>query len=287
MKPDDFLILPDPIENADSDWVVASTTVELNRDLIDQIRRGPLPSVDDLNVAIGLTRLVHEEFLGHGTSGADHFDNDQSAQALRGLKAILKRLGVKVDFPFRDFSSFYAYWSANGMSGGGGWAARRVCLAGIFEPIYQRLEELEDQKFANDLAEPVAGDNKTGWDIVDTEVRELRRRYHNASTTQDFRDVGNRCVGVLEALSAAVFDPTLHLLEGEEAPHVNKTKFRIGRYVETKLAGKDDKLLRDLIIKASELAHGVKHGSVSGKKSASIAADTVILLVSILTRLED
>jgi hypothetical protein len=42
----------------------------------------------------------------------------------------------------------------------------------------------------------------------DNEIKELRRRFSTASTPQDYRAVGSHCVGVLEALSRTVYDPT-------------------------------------------------------------------------------
>lgn len=48
---------------------------------------------------------------------------------------------------------------------------------------------------------------------------------------QDYRDCGNRCVAVLEALSATVFDPTKHWDAGEKPPPVDKTDLRIGAYI--------------------------------------------------------
>ena len=287
MQPNDFVKVPSPIDDSESDMVIIPTKAELDRELIEKLRRGPLSECDDVQVAVALTRLVYDEYVGYGTGGPQYFDNDQSALALRGLKSILKRLGIEGEFPFRDFNSFHAYWSGEGMSGAGGWAARRGVLGGLFEPIHVRLEELEDDQYAKDLADPVSGGVKTGWSMVDAELLELRRRYHSASTPQDYKDVGNRCVGVLEALSSTVYDPKIHLHEGEIIPEVSKTKQRIGRYIEAKLAGGNNEALRGLVGKASEVAHSVKHNSVSGARSASIAADTVVLLASLLRRLED
>jgi len=44
--------------------------------------------------------------------------------------------------------------------------------------------------------------------------------------------------------------PTRHLREGETIPAPDKTKQRIGRYIEDSLAGKDHEDVRGLAIKA-------------------------------------
>jgi hypothetical protein len=94
------------------------------------------------------------------------------------------------------------------------------------------------------------------------------------------------CVGVLNALSRTVYDPSRHLREGETVPPPDKSKQRIGRYVEDTSAGPEHEDLRALTNKAIEFAHHVKHSLTPTRREAGIAADAVILLANILRRLE-
>lgn len=71
-------------------------------------------------------------------------DDEGLSVALRSLRAILKRLGIGFDTPFRDFQSFRGYWIAQGMSNS--WGARRDYLNELFAPVFARLEELEDEQ---------------------------------------------------------------------------------------------------------------------------------------------
>jgi len=64
------------------------------------------------------------------------------------------------------------------------------------------------------------------------------------------RAIGGHCVGVLEAVSRTVYDPAKHLYEGETAPAPDKTKQRLGRYVEVALPGATNVELRGLVTKA-------------------------------------
>ena len=68
---------------------------------------------------------------------------------------------------------------------------------------------------------------KTGWPKVDEELAELRRRFRTAATTQDYRDTGNRAVAVLEAISRTVYDPAVHVPDGETELSPDKTKLPI------------------------------------------------------------
>jgi hypothetical protein len=146
---------------------------------------------------------------------------------------------------------------------------------------------LEEERFEAQLADPVSPRGRTGWLEVDNEIKELRRRFSTASTPQDYRAVGSHCVGVLEALSRTVYDPTKHLRPGEQEPPADKTKQRLGRYVEDAIPGSDQAELRALIGRAIEFAQLVKHRETPTRRDAGIAADAVIMLANILRRLAE
>lgn len=135
-------------------------------------------------------------------------------------------------------------------------------------------------------AEAVSPHTKTGWPKVDEELTELRRRFRTAATTQDYRDTGNRAVPVLESISRTVYDPAVHVRDGETELSPDKTKLRISRYVEDSLAGKDNEAIRGVVVKTIELAHSVKHSTAPKRREAGIAADSVITLANILRRVD-
>jgi hypothetical protein len=113
-------------------------------DLLSDIVRGQIGRAADVQVAQGLTRLVYEELLTVGASNANpRLDDSQIALALRALRAVLGRLGVAFDPPFRDFAGFRDYWTSQGLTGGGSWARRREYLRQLFDPVFNRLDELE------------------------------------------------------------------------------------------------------------------------------------------------
>ena len=261
-------------------WTVITS---FDEEFLDELRRKPAAGRDDLEVAIALAQLVHDELESYGTNGHQRLDEQQIALAIRALNAVLKRLGVQFELPYRNFSTFRTFWIRNDC--GGSWQARRDLLDERFEPLHHRLMRLEETTLEA-LANPVSPRAETGWPVVDEEIKELRRRFQSSTTAQDYRAVGTHCVGVLDALSRTVYDPSRHLREGETVPPPDKSKQRIGRYVEDTLAGPEHEDLRALTNKAIEFAHHVKHGLTPTRREAGIAADAVILLANILRRLE-
>lgn len=244
-----------------------------------------MPGEDDLTSAIVLTRVVRSELEAFGTGGGERLTDAQLEIAQRTLRAVLGRVGIDITLPWRNFTAFKTYWLQKGASGS--WQARRDLIAASFDPVQDELDRQEEGEFRAVLAEAVSPRTATGWPKVDEEITELKRRFRTASTPQDYRDVGNRCVAVLEALSRTVYDPSRHLREGELEPPADKTKQRLGRYVEDSLAGKDNEAIRAVANKVIELAHSVKHSTAPARREAGIAADAVILLANILRRIDE
>lgn len=260
----------------------------LNIPLLEQVARGPVSSASDIEVAVALARFVHDEYESYGTDAKHHLTDAGSGMVLRALKSVLRRLGItNFDPPFLDFPSFRKYWVANGASGGGGWQARRNILDADFAPLHKVLDEREAGSIASTLAEPISSLQVTGWPRVDEEVSELRRHFEVASTRQDFSNIGNDVVAVLEALSATVYVHEKHKRGDEPEPPVASTKDRLDRYVEVQLAGADNAELRKLARASIEMAQAVKHRRATiTRTQAGVAADSAILLANILRRID-
>jgi hypothetical protein len=278
VRPDDFY--------TDHEDLVFGTSRQLNIDLITALRAGPVAGHEDVEVAAGLAWLVHDDLERFGTDGGQEMTETQIREAILVLRAVVGRVGI-TDFnpPFRDYATFKSHWLRDNCYNS--WQARRNLLNDLFDPLHTRLTEMETRALSSTLADPISSRPVTGWTRVDTEVAELRRHFQNAKTEQDYRNVGNDCVIVTEALSAQVYDPKIHLPDGEEEPPVAKTKARIERYIEVAIPGPDNAELRKLARAAIEFAQRVKHSPTASRRDAGIAADTVILLANILRRLDE
>lgn len=279
----DFFLPSDPPVQ-DAFGLALGTEEQLDTDLLTRLQRSPDPQRSDLEVALALVRLSHEEFEAHGTHGSRRTD-DESRLLMRTLHAILDRLGITTfDPPFRSFDTFYKYWRTNG--GYGSWQARRDMLDEHFEPLRDELDEREARSLSGTLVDPISPRKTTGWASVDEELNEMRRHFTNAVTEQDYSNVGNDAVATLEALSRTVYSHAVHGAQGAPEPPVSNTKERLGCYVEVSLTGPENAELRKLVRSAIELAQATKHRRSGDRRSAGVTADAVLLVANLLRRID-
>ncbi|MYG94053.1 MAG: hypothetical protein F4138_03540 [Acidimicrobiia bacterium] len=257
----------------------------LNIELLGHIRAGNYTERTDAEVAVALLRLAHDELEAYGTSGTERTDENGIRLILRTIRILLQRLGVPLELPFSDYRTFRSHWMANDAYGS--WQARRDILNELLEPVHLKLARLEDLELESTLARPITNHPGTGWSLVDAEINEMRRHFGMARSAQDYRNIGNDCVAVLERLSEALFDSELHLKKGEQVPPVANTKLRLGKFVEHTASGTTNAEIRKMARAAIELAQAVKHQSEPTRRHAGIAADSVILLANILRRLAE
>lgn len=267
-------------------WGTELTEEVLDETLLRRIRSGPIDGRADQEVATALNRLVRTELEKRATDATQKLDEGGIELAQKTLKTVLWRLGISFDLPWRNFEEFRAYWMERGLTGFGSWQARRDLLTDFFQPILAELDRLEEIQDRGQVATAVSPHTELGWPEVDREVEALRQRFRSAQSAADYRDVGNRSVAVLEALSRTLYDPQKHLREGESEPPIDKTAIRLGRYVEDSLAGRDHEDVRGVVKKTSDLAHKVKHRPAATRRDAGIAADAAVMLANILRRVD-
>ncbi|MFG2103558.1 abortive infection family protein [Micromonospora echinaurantiaca] len=149
MTPDDLFETTITKNVFDDSPVVDS---RLRTDLLDQLRRGPADAIDDLEVAEALALLLHSDFMAFGTSGGERLTDADARLALRALRATCARLGLAIEVPWQDFTSFRSYWLAH--HGYGSWAARRQMVGEAFDPMLQRLYQMQEQVPAGTVVAP-------------------------------------------------------------------------------------------------------------------------------------
>lgn len=274
MRVDDFFV-DDPTSGLDG---------ALDFELLERLRSAPVVDHSDLEAAIALAQLLDQQFESYGTDSKQTITDVGSREAMRTLRAVTSRLNIPFEPPFRDFPSFRAYWGSHG--GYGSWAARRAMVSEFFGPLHQELERREESVL-RDLVEPISLRKVTGWPSVDLEIAELRRHFHTAATPQDYRNIGNDVVAVLEALSAAAYEPSRHLFEGEVQPKVVDAKKRLTRVVEVDCKTLGGAELRRHARSTIELAQAVKHNPAGTRTQAGIAADAAIQLANMIRRIQE
>ncbi len=273
--PQDFFTVAEEIDYETPGRLIQSEPT-FDTELVVALRRGPVEGRNDIEVAIALAALIHDDLTAYGTGGGERLTDDEMSRALAALEAVTTRLGVPFQAPFRNFKGFRGYWGREG--GYGSWQARRDLLDALFEPLHRKLLRIEELSF-DDLARAVSPRQATGWAEVDQELAELRRRFATCQTPTDYRDIGNRCVGLIEALGVLVYDPARHLRPGETAPTEQETKKRLDRFIDDATS---DESLRPLARKTIELCQAVKHRTKPTRRDAGVAGDSVILLASML-----
>jgi len=274
-------VVPDDLFTIDD--LPFSGRPQLDTALLRQLREAPPADGSDLEASLALVGLLRSEYVIYGTEGGNSLNDAQVRELQRTTRAVLARLGVALNIPWRDFSGFRSYWSAN--DGYGSWQARRDMVAEVFDPVQDALEGME-QGAHHDLVSPVTTHAVLGWPHVDQEIQHLRGAFQRARSPLECREVGLACVGVLEALSDAAYDPVRHLYDGEEVPPAAKTKQRLTRVAEHAVGptGGSSELSK-LIRAAVELSEAVKHSPSRTRMEAGIAADAVLLVANMLRRL--
>jgi hypothetical protein len=250
--------------------------------LLEEIRRSPLRDTSDVEVAIGLLRLVREnlEHVAYRGYPKNLDTDDDIALVLKVLRAVLGRVDVEwPDLPFRDYASLRLVFVRNG------WQheslrreERLLWVADLLEPAAARLEDLEQKEFERSLVQLILPPRGQGWQEVDEEIAGLRSMFAAASTSQQFANVGNACVRVLESVGEVVHD----LEPAEPALTRDKSKERIVRFVETRLSGSDNAELRRLARTAVALAHHQKHRTNPTRRDVGMTADAVLVVVNML-----
>lgn len=266
-------------------WLEPVEPEELDRDRLTRLLEAADPVEPDLDVALALMDLVRDDLTASGTGGGESLSDEDMRLAIRVLSRVADRAGYEFKLPFRDHTSWRAWWNRN--DGYGSWQARRELLGGLFDETYARLIAAQDQALDATLVEAISPHRTLGWPDVDAEINELRRQFTRATTPQDCAAVGLVAVRVTEALSRKVYVHAVHGAPGEEEPKISDTKKRLGSYVGAKLPGKGNEELRRLAKTTIEAAQAMKHRGTPTRTEVEIAADAAILLANMLRRLDE
>jgi hypothetical protein len=155
MRSADFFMESDPYFGGSG--LPGPPSYRLDTTLLAKLRSAPLSDILDESAAEGLLDLVQDELMAFATNEDQQLNERQSANVIRTLEAVTKRLGIPAGLPFRSFSSFRAYWQRRGLTGPGSWQPRRDMVNELFDPIREQLADLEESlagpRISEDLIE--------------------------------------------------------------------------------------------------------------------------------------
>lgn len=261
----------------------------LDTDTVAAIRRGT-SSIPDVEAAERLVDQVAGLMVAVATGGPRIDDvKGRYTREYKALSAVLTRLGIKHPNTHSDLWTWYGKWTSDSHLSPA-WAPRRSYIAELYAPVREALEASASSD--NEVATG-ADDGPTGWADVDAKLGTLRRRVRDMDdSADDAKAVGLQCVSVIEALGRAAFDADRHLPEGEDMPHTNDAKTRLGHFL-TAVAGEQVSKggrfehARTLVRASWRQAQSLKHRDDPNATDAGIGADATALLVAIVRRIAD
>ena len=219
---------------APSPYGLTTQPAVLSVDLLQRLTREPLPDATDMSAAEGLFDLVEHELIAYGTGGSD-LTEQQSIVIIRALEAVTKRLGIQINLPFRSFSTFRSYWIRQGASGSGGWDARRVIIADLFEPTRARFEALSNDE-GPQLAEDVVANLRDP-----AAIRENLRRLQGIIDTDPALAIGTAKELVESTAKTVLQERGRQIDDKADLPSlVNQAQESLGLHPKTASIGPDE-----------------------------------------------
>ncbi|MBA3877787.1 MAG: hypothetical protein C0498_12850 [Anaerolinea sp.] len=123
-----------------------------------------------------------------------------------------------------------------------------------------------------------------GWGSVEVRLSNMHSRLADASTKDDWQDIGRRCREIVIEAANVVFTPRL-VSAGNRPPGKNDAKARLDAYFEGRLPELADDM-RAFVAGTWRLANAMTHHPRMGRLEAVCAVQGTILLVRVLQELE-
>lgn len=262
---------------------------ELNRELVQKIIDATTERPSDIDSLDGVVRLLRREIDEYSQRSWSSLLDEDLDLLNKAYRILCARIGVQSSrLPFRDWTE-YQRWRRREQ-----WDHYRQLQSSHTEEVYwddffgdleEHVSSVLEASWTQEVLRAVSPHEETGWESVDTEIDELRRKFSVARTASDHSGVGHQCVRVIEKLAAVAYDLDVHGKSAQGEPKPAETKNRFEAIIHTHTAGKENELLRKLSKDIVALAQEVKHRHTPNREDAGIAADSVIFLANLIRRL--
>ena len=192
-------------------------------------------------------------------------------QLLRAqLATSLKPFGVDISKIYTDLWAWYSVWSTNLPN----YQGRRDHVTSLINEVTEAVKSLVEDNL-NEVEE-------TGWAKVDRGIREIKIRFREASTEEQFNAVGVLCRETLTNVAQAVFDPEIHAKYSDIPPSPTDSKRMIDCYFSHELSGNDNENLRRFAKNAINLANELTHRRTINRRDASICVNATFSTINII-----
>jgi hypothetical protein len=178
----------------------------------------------------------------------------------------LDRRGIQNVIPYSDLWEWYGRWSSGDMPT---YQSRRVYVAGIFDPLMNRIRTGRVEDFA-----------PTGWARVDRTVGEVRNRLASARSEEQFQAVGLLCRDVLLSLAQAVYVPERHPSPDGVAIGETDSRRMIEAFMLVELSGANEEA-RKHARSALALANALVHRRTAGFRDAAMCAEATTSVINV------
>ena len=159
------------------------------------------------------------------------------------------------------------------------YASRRVYVNSLFEPLIKQVKSPNLTNY-----------QPTGWERVDRNADELRRRFAEAGTEEQFQAVGLLCREALISTAQAVFNPELHPTADGVKSSDTDAKRMLEAYIPVVLTGSANDFLRKHARASLDLAVHLQHRRTATFREAALcveATTSVINIIAIVAGLRD
>lgn len=200
------------------------------------------------------------------------FQNDAAM-----LSAELVKRALQNPLSFDDLWVWHGIWSSGDMPT---YASRRVHVNNLFDGL---IKQVKAQRSGSNY-EP------TGWQRVDRNAEELRRRFAEARTEEQYQAVGLLCREALISAAQAVYDAERH--PSPDGVRISETdaKRMFDAYIPVALEGSSNDFLRKHARAALDLAVHLQHRRTATFREAALcveATTSVINIVAVVAGLRD
>jgi hypothetical protein len=172
---------------------------------------------------------------------------------------------------FTDLWAWYGIWSSGPYPT---YQSRRVYISELIDGLARKIDEIESDELQEvDL---------TGSQRLDRAIREIRFRYSEANTEEQYQAVGVLCRESLITLAQMVFDPEKHIKYCDKTPSSTDTKRMLDAFLQDELPGATNKTLRRYAKSANDLANELTHRRTATEKDAVICVNASFSVIKIV-----
>lgn len=182
-------------------------------------------------------------------------------------------IGSESPFAFKNLWEWYKLWKKKDLTT---YLSRKEYINRITDDAIDLLKKADYSPLI---------DQPTGWQRVDRSLNQIQEQFHNASTEEQFQEIGLLIRETYISLAQMVFDPVKHDPIDGITPSETDAKRMLDAYIVSNLSGKSNEVLRKFVRSAVALAEELTHKRTATKRDANlciVAVSSIIKIIKVL-----